>query len=160
MTNASNPTPAIWTNGAPLAPNKSTVCTKPRSITNKACSSESQGIPISRAKTFMVPAGSTPRIVLDFASPLTTSLSVPSPPAAITTDSPCSANRAASSRASPAYLVVCKSRHSAWRWINCNTRPFFWLRALGLKMTGYRCDLSMPDSSQMCTESATGFRWN
>ena len=132
-----------------IASNKSTSWTNPRSITSKARSSESNGMPISRAKTFIVPAGSTPSTVGDPARPLTTSLSVPSPPAAITTGSPSAAKRAASSRASPAWFVGYSAKRSAWLSMNRSTRPPFWLRARGLKMSGYRCGVSMPDSSPM-----------
>lgn len=58
------------------------------------------GIPISLAKTFMVPVGRTPKAVLEPMRPMMTALRVPSPPAARTTGSSSEANLAASSRAS------------------------------------------------------------
>lgn len=61
-------------------------------ITSRACLrfdlwTVGTGIPISLAKTFMVPVGRTPSAVLEPMSPMMTALSVPSPPAASTTGS-------------------------------------------------------------------------
>ncbi len=50
------------------------------------------GIPISLANTFMVPVGSIPSAVSEPMSPLMIALSVPSPPAAMTTGSLLDAN--------------------------------------------------------------------
>lgn len=105
MTWASNPTPAIWTKGWPLAWKRSTSVMWPCLMTWSARLRFERwtlgtGIPISLAKTFMVPVGRTPSAVLEPMSPMMTAFRVPSPPAARMTGSSSAANLAASSRAS------------------------------------------------------------
>ena len=68
------------------------------------------------AKTFMVPEGRSPRAEGQEgpaeAMPLTTSLTVPSPPAATMMGAPAAAREAAMSRASPAWLVGWRTMRS------------------------------------------------
>ena len=147
---ASSPAPANWANqrrcDLPVAPNstcgKSMADSRPRRITAHA-RRKSSGMPISRAKTLMVPSGSTPSRARAKPSgsspiPLSTSFSVPSPPAATIPSKPSRTASAASARPPPG-AVVGLSAHSApmasrWRRNRFALSPL----AVGLKMTQMR----------------------
>ena len=108
--NASSPTPLhkTKTRGATLS-----LCTCPTSIertsaSTRRCAAVSRspiGSPISFAHTFAVPTGKTPRAVSESTKPFATSLTVPSPPTAITASNFSVAASRANRVASPEWAV-------------------------------------------------------
>src|SRR5882757_4238508 len=106
--------------------------------------SDFAGRPSSVAKTFIVPSGSSPSVVSVPAIPLTTSLIVPSPPAATTVSNPSATARCAKRWASPRSRVSQTSARlesAAIFSCQCAARS---PRAAGFRMTGMALITSQP----------------
>ena len=131
--------PASWTKCFPFALGKSMVRVCPSQIICQHSLRSPDGKPSSVAKTLTVPIGNRPSAAAVPARPLTTSLIVPSPPAATIRLNPSRAAFRASNSASPIRDVA---RSVAPR-ATFSTRDRQWparsLRAAGFRITTVSC---------------------